>query len=525
MSQLKFKLLLLIVLLFLIPETYSQTFTWSGYTGFNIPFGSNSVNGGYYFTYQNCGSPLINPTLVISVDGHVIAYDLCSTPNGGWLPPSYTITFTEGTHTVIFRLLSVDPNYGDCYHFINWQQQQFTATVSFAVRVQNNFPGGNIHVNSLYYTVSSPNDRYSLPTNNFQIGAIEQSDGTYNRIWNTSGTNNSQWDRQLYNLNPTFYSYSQNTTYTVQSNDRNTRLIAGLRKVLSIGFQNNFVSVGNGGTIIVNGIQYNSPANGFMVVEQNPITATAQSQTINGIDYNFTSWSDGSTQNPRTFNPADNSTISANFTGKPNIVGRNLHFNASNPNQPITVLWNEHPNTNVTQYQIWRKVNYKKQGISSPVLIGTVNRGTTSFVDYDYSGTNLGYTDYMLWYDVKPYYSIESTVSVDNYVCVFSNGMLAKQGKNNTGNLTESVLENKMENYPNPFNPSTVITYQIVNQGHVSLKVYDCLGKEIAELVNEDLNSGKYNVIFNVDNLASGIYFYRIVANGYVETKKMIRMK
>lgn len=295
--------------------------------------------------------------------------------------------------------------------------------------------------------------------------------------------------------------------------------------LFDVTFQNEFISVGNGGTIIVNGTQYNSPATGFYVQEGGSITGEAQDHTINGIDYTFTSWSDGSTQNPRTFNPRDNSTISANFTGKPNIVGRNLHFNASDPNQPITVVWSEHPNTAVTKYQIWRKVNYKKQGISSPALIGTVNRGTLNFVDYDYSGTNLGYTDYMLWYDVKPYYSIESTVSVDNYAIVFSNGMLAKQGKNNTGNITESVLENKMENYPNPFNPSTVITYQIVNQGHVSLKVYDCLGKEIAELVNEDQNSGKYNVIFNVDNLASGIYFYRIVANGYVETKKMIRMK
>jgi hypothetical protein len=351
----------------------------------------------------------------------------------------------------------------------------------------------------------------------------------YQRVWSTSApVYNSQWREYKASgpiqLNNTITNITY-TTVPLTTNDNTATFEAGLRKVCNVPVQNNMVGLGNVGTIIVNGTQYNLPTNTFQVIEQNPITVTPQNQTINGIDYTFSSWYNSTTQNPNTFYPGDNSTISANFIGKPNTVNRSLHFNASNPNQPITVLWNEHPNTNVTQYQIWRKVNYKKQGVSSPVLIGTVNRGTLNFVDYDYSGTNLGYTDYMLWYDVKPYYSIESTVSVDNYVTVFSNGLIAKQGQENKGNVTESILANKIENYPNPFNPSTVITYQIVNQGHVSLKVYDCLGREIAELVNEEQNSGKYNVIFNVDNLASGIYFYRIVANGYVETKKMIRMK
>jgi hypothetical protein len=409
---------------------------------------------------------------------------------------------------------------------IKTAEQTISFSVKFQLTVMNCFTSGIIKIDNIQY--SSPVTVQKLINENISSTAIEpQTNGGYSWIWNTSSFVTSNWSRAKYQGSVEYLNNTNNISinYSVQSDDNGAQLIANLKKQLTINFQNNFTGVGHGGTILVNGTQYNSPANGFTVVEQNPITATAQSQTINGIDYTFTSWSDGSTQNPRTFNPRDNSTISANFTGKPNIVGRNLHFNASDPNQPITVIWSEHPNTAVTKYQIWRKVNYKKQGVSSPALIGTVNRGTTSFVDYDYSGTNLGYTDYMLWYDVKPYYSIESTVSVDNYVIVFSNGMLAKQGKNNTGNITESVLENKMENYPNPFNPSTVITYQIVNQGHVSLKVYDCLGKEIAELVNEDQNSGKYNVIFNVDNLAIGIYFYRIVANGYVETKKMIRMK
>ena len=409
---------------------------------------------------------------------------------------------------------------------IKTAEQTISFSVKYALNVMNCFTGGNIKLDNTQYT--APVTVQKLINDNISATAIEpQTNSGYSWIWNTSSFATSNWSRIKYQgaleyLNNT---NDKNLNYAVLSDDNGAQLITNLKRQLNVNFQNNFTGVGHGGTLLVNGTQYNSPATGLTVVEQNPITATAQSQTINGIDYTFSSWNNSTTQNPNTFYPGDNSTISANFIGRPNTVSRNLHFNSSNPNQPITVLWYEHPNTNVTQYQIWRKVNDKKQGISSPVLIGIVNRGTLNFVDYDYSGTNLGYTDYMLWYDVKPYYSTEGTVSVDNYVSVFSNGMLAKQGKDNKGYITESVLENRMENYPNPFNPSTVITYQIVNQGDVSLKVYDCLGKEIAELVNEEQNSGSYKVVFNVNNLGSGIYFYRIVANGYTETKKMIRMK
>jgi hypothetical protein len=82
------------------------------------------------------------------------------------------------------------------------------------------------------------------------------------------------------------------------------------------------------------------------------------------------------------------------------------------------------------------------------------------------------------------------------------------------------------QNYPNPFNPSTVINYKIKNGSHVNVKVYDILGNEITTLVNEYQPSGSYNVTFDASkNLAGGIYFYRITAGKFVETKKMIFLK
>ncbi|MBK8551568.1 MAG: T9SS type A sorting domain-containing protein [Ignavibacteria bacterium] len=83
------------------------------------------------------------------------------------------------------------------------------------------------------------------------------------------------------------------------------------------------------------------------------------------------------------------------------------------------------------------------------------------------------------------------------------------------------------QNYPNPFNPETVIRYSLIENGFVSLKVYDVLGNEVATLVNEKQNPGTYNYQFSTVNyqLSSGIYFYRLKADGMVLTKKMTLIK
>ena len=81
------------------------------------------------------------------------------------------------------------------------------------------------------------------------------------------------------------------------------------------------------------------------------------------------------------------------------------------------------------------------------------------------------------------------------------------------------------QNYPNPFNPSTIISYQLPVRGKVLLKVFDSLGREVAELVNEEKAAGRYEVKFDGSNLSSGVYFYRITAGNFVSTKKLLLMK
>ncbi|MBS1515369.1 MAG: T9SS type A sorting domain-containing protein [Bacteroidetes bacterium] len=81
------------------------------------------------------------------------------------------------------------------------------------------------------------------------------------------------------------------------------------------------------------------------------------------------------------------------------------------------------------------------------------------------------------------------------------------------------------QNFPNPFNPVTVIRYSLPAKGYVNIKVYNSVGKEIVELINEIKAQGVYEVKFNGENLPSGIYYYTLKAENYSETRKMILLK
>jgi len=109
-------------------------------------------------------------------------------------------------------------------------------------------------------------------------------------------------------------------------------------------------------------------------------------------------------------------------------------------------------------------------------------------------------------------------------------GKLYKTSKGNPVGVREAKNQIPIDfqlyqNYPNPFNPSTSLQYAIGKTQFVSLKVYDVLGNEIATLVNEEKPAGEYEVEFNASGLTSGIYFYKLQAGSFIESKKMILMK
>jgi photosystem II stability/assembly factor-like uncharacterized protein len=100
-------------------------------------------------------------------------------------------------------------------------------------------------------------------------------------------------------------------------------------------------------------------------------------------------------------------------------------------------------------------------------------------------------------------------------------------GTSSIKNVSSTIPDNfeLYQNYPNPFNPVTYIKFDVSKTGNVKLLVFDGLGKEIKTLVNENLYPGSYQVSFNGERLSSGIYFYRLSANGFSRTMKMILLK
>lgn len=97
-------------------------------------------------------------------------------------------------------------------------------------------------------------------------------------------------------------------------------------------------------------------------------------------------------------------------------------------------------------------------------------------------------------------------------------------------NGTLPVEYSLSQNYPNPFNPQTKIKFDIPanvkgQTTKVKLVIYDLLGREVAKLVNEELKPGTYEADWDGSNFSSGVYFYKIITEGFVETKKMVLMK
>ena len=82
-----------------------------------------------------------------------------------------------------------------------------------------------------------------------------------------------------------------------------------------------------------------------------------------------------------------------------------------------------------------------------------------------------------------------------------------------------------LPNYPNPFNPSTQISYQLPTNGFVSLKVYDIKGSEVKTLVSKAQPMGKYTVNFDASSLSSGVYFYKLTCGSFAKSMKMLLIK
>jgi sugar lactone lactonase YvrE len=167
---------------------------------------------------------------------------------------------------------------------------------------------------------------------------------------------------------------------------------------------------------------------------------------------------------------------------------------------------------------IFNNAASKTNGASADNVLGqksfrsdSLNKGNNSFYGSSVYGITVDNTNK----------SLLVADADNNRVLIFQQGIPLRVEK-----TTEAPLKYSLsQNYPNPFNPETIINYQLPARNNVSLKVYDLLGREVAELVNGEKSAGVYSVKFNGRNLSSGVYFYRIQAGNFSETKKLLLLK
>jgi hypothetical protein len=552
------------------PSINWQVDEWDGGSNYNQILGESNIGGNNQYHYYTLGvidleqqfggvvTSLVSGNIQLTVShtagDHWGAFSIPSDLSNATpyqivqsIKNNMTPTLTADNITLSISQLSIVSNkifigvLSDQYfrnYVVNISSGSITATVrlNVSLNVTYNQGSGNItaYIGSNPQSPSAPAHVTGHENDQMHIAPLSPTMPGYNLVYNETQAplNKSTW--KIYNENRYFTNQTlapaSNTFSMVKSQD-NWTYEAQMKKLCNITFQNKFINIGNNGTITVNGTQYNSPASGLYVVEQNQINAVAAiNYLFNGIIYNFQYWTDGngnyvSSATNTTFNPINNNTYSANYIGKPENLTRNLTFGTA-LRQPITFTWTDNPNTNVTQYQIWRYWVYNGQQ-STPALLGTVSRGVQNFTDNSFTLYD-AYNQYGLYYDARPYYSTEGTYADPDYEFV-PGKIQAKESANNNQNksFNEEIVENYglEQNTPNPFNPSTIINYQVPNAGFVSLKVYDLLGREVSTLVNEVKTQGKYSVTFDASNLTSGIYIYQLKSNGFSSVKKMVLMR
>ncbi len=403
----------------------------------------------------------------------------------------------------------------------------FTWT-DYTITMKNDFGGDRASVSGTIYLNSEVH-------NNVGYTGIQLTREARTFPHTASGVDN-QYISSYYRKWRHWQDLSTNINYTMSSASNYT-LTATYARKYNVTYQNYFNPSDNGGTIKLNGNSGSSPSS-LDIYEDLTYSLEAINQTRNSVSYTFDHWefggsSIGSSNPYSSYSPTGSGTLQARFNGKPVNTYRNMSFNDTHYGDAVQISWDKHPldDSFVTQYAVWRKV--KHNGVmGSATQIGTVTANGSSsytYTDNEYLITN-GYTDDLLYYDVRAYYSPSSAYSDADFVSVYgkeSSIKMSTLSNQNNSVAKEKPTEFSFESYPNPFNPSTVIQYNLPSQGFVTIKIYDMLGREITTLVSGFKNAGSYNTEFSADkfNLSSGIYLYTLKAGAKQIVKKMIFAK
>lgn len=234
------------------------------------------------------------------------------------------------------------------------------------------------------------------------------------------------------------------------------------------------------------------------------------------------------------------------FPHQPEVSALKTHFmNLTSSPNPVEVMLNMHSASLCKRYFVY----HDAVGTSTAFALmqrnfisGIRSYYSTGIEPWNYyiswtSGTPLQYPESWFWIThgenvmaltYEDMYQCSLTGNFDLTAKALVRGVMDYMGiitdLNDRNELVPSRFE-LLQNYPNPFNPGTVISYRLPENSLVQIKVYDLLGNEIETLVNEEKSAGEYQIYFNADFLSSGVYFYRVTAGNFSQTRKMILQK
>jgi hypothetical protein len=245
----------------------------------------------------------------------------------------------------------------------------------------------------------------------------------------------------------------------------------------------------------VNGIAYNTLQ---QLVFTNGAVVTVQAISphfLGASKYVYTNWSDnGDTAHNITLN--NNLNLTANFKIQYHLIINSSIGNAFGDNYYDS-------SSNATFYVAGRFVNYQGTWYQ---FKGWSGIGSGSYTSPDSTGTDTAHT-----------------IQLSNPIIETPRWQIPI-GITKEGTEVPTVYK-LYQNFPNPFNPSTTINFDIVKAGNVSILLYDILGREVQSLLNENVEPGKYKLTFSADNFASGVYFYRIRTSEFTDVKRMLLVK
>lgn len=429
------------------------------------------------------------PAYVFLIGNNYIRVDM---PFSGW--QDYNIVYTQ----------NANPSWGSA----SAGSQSSGTWTNYNITLKNNMgydnANGTIYLNSesIVTGTSGVTKMREASTFPHTISGEEQTVGGVYRKWREWTDNTSSMSRELQTAN----TYEKTARYARQ---------------YSASISTNL----GGGEVYINGTPYNCTTSNSYIYDDLNNTITAYDQEYSGFSCTFDHWEQNSSfyssQNGLTFsNPASGVTLTAVFTKKISNVGEGLYF-GSTQNDPIVLYWED--NQNATSYQIWRKV--KINGVwQSPYQIATVSTGEETYTDGDYK-LNAWKQGIELEYDAR---AVSSSYSQDPYWSTVYGSVNAKM----SNGLAEGIMLEKetpsnysIGSFPNPFNPTTSINYQLPKDGMVTIKVYDIIGKEIASLVNGHKTAGYYKVDFDASRMTSGVYIATIQASIFNKSIKLLLTK